>query len=340
MVGTGLRTLGMTATLLVAGALAQAAPRVRPAPTTLRPKVAYERSLARATRSLERAGGRGLITLDPKLPTVVLADLHARTGYLSGVLSTRDPRTGKSFGQLLRQGRVQVVVLGDGMHAEGRAAERWAEADRDPTGAEMRAEAAESLGTMKQVMDYIAAFPKHFHYLKGNHDNIRDRRSGGDWPVTKYSQVGEGRLMRTFLEKRFGRAFVGAYARFEDALPLVALGGEFALSHSGPARAMSRSKIRARGAAAVENFTWTDLTKDSARQRRVVDEQLRLLGREGGYYVAGHRPVEKHRYRKQGRFYQVNSPDHFYFTVLEPDGRSPAVKEARHGIKGGKRASR
>lgn len=200
-------------------------------------KQAYTKALDGALGALGRGGG--LVQLAPNLRTLVLPDIHARVDYLPSVLRRKDPKTGKTYRTLLRRGELQLVLLGDAMHAEGRAAERWAAAARQPHGKAMRREAAESLGTMKAIFELKAAFPEHVHYLKGNHDNVLDQRRGGDWPVHKYAD--ESTLMRDYLEKQFGRDFVRRWHQVEQKLPLVAVGPGFALSHSGPGRVVKKA---------------------------------------------------------------------------------------------------
>src|SRR5690606_16509326 len=124
-------------------------------------------------------------------------------------------------------------------------------------------------------------------------------------------------------------AFLERWAELERSLPLVAVGNGFVASHSGPARAMAASAIDRLTGRARENFTWTDLTGDDGRQARVAARQLRLLGEEDGVYVAGHRSTGSRRYRRQGRFYQVNSEDRLYFLVLEPGRRFSPARDLR-----------
>ncbi len=290
----------------------------RPAPKRLRPKADYTASLRRATRALAKRKAPAVVDLSPSLKTIVIPDVHARTDYLTTVLKQRDPETGATYAQLLRAKKLQVVVVGDGMHSEGRAEARWLEAEANPNGSAMRREAGESLGTMKQIMDFKAKYPDHFHYLKGNHDNILDRNRGGDFSVVKYTNKGEGRLLRDFLSAEFGPDFVAQYAKFEKSLPLVAVGKQLVVSHSGPEDALPRAEIEKRTGRVVSNFTWTDLTHDSKRQARIVDQQLDLLGQSGGVYIAGHRQTGKRPYRRQGPFVQVNSEERMRYVVVDP----------------------
>jgi len=284
-------------------------------PNRLLSEQSYNVSLERCTAALGRNGG--LVQLKRNLRTLVIPDLHARRDYLVRVLKQRDPRTRQKYGDLLSEGQLQVVVLGDGMHAEGRAAARWARADRRQNDRAITREAAESLGTMKLVMDLKAAHPDNFHYLKGNHDNICNRRGGGDYPMYKYAERhGEAALLKGFLERNYGQEFVRRWSTFERKLPIVAVGKGFALAHSGPGRVTSKRAIQRRKACAVKRFTWTDLTGNNRRQDRIARRQLRELGVSDGFFLAGHRPAR--RVRRQGCFYQINSESRMYYAVLEP----------------------
>jgi hypothetical protein len=274
----------------------------------------YRSALEGAIQQLCRQPGGGLIRLRSDLRTLVIPDLHARKDYLVRVLRHRDPKTGTRYSTLLARGQLQVVVLGDAMHSESRGAARWRRAAREPLGRSMRQEAAESLGTMKLIMDLKAAYPDRFHYLKGNHDNILDESRGGNWSVAKFAT--EGALMRDFVQHRFGRAFLDRWHRFESMLPLVAVGNGFVLAHSGPRRVIREDAIETRQSSAVDNFTWTDLTHSSRHQARIAARQLQELGVPDGFFLAGHRPAK--RVRRQGRFYQFNNEDQMYFAVLEP----------------------
>ena len=65
-----------------------------------------------------------MIVLDRTVPTILVSDLHGRMEYLLSVLAF-EPEDGTAAIDLLAAARLQVVCLGDGLHAEGRAVERW-----------------------------------------------------------------------------------------------------------------------------------------------------------------------------------------------------------------------
>ena len=70
-------------------------------------------------RPRDRAGRPGgMIVLDRTVPTILVSDLHARMEYLLSVLAF-EPEAGTAVIDLLAAAQLQVVCLGDGLHAEG-----------------------------------------------------------------------------------------------------------------------------------------------------------------------------------------------------------------------------
>jgi len=191
----------------------------------------YVAPLRAARRVLERQSG--LVELRRDLPTVVIPDLHGRRDYLDAVLRTRDPVSGSTYGQLLRRGQVQVVCLGDVMHTESRGAQ-WR---RGMTEAAMRAEMAESLGTLKRIAELKAAHPDTFHLLRGNHDDVGPCGTG---PCDLPRQIA---LTRRFVADRLGQQTVDELSRFFSALPTAARGSGFVAAHAAPMFPVSRAEV-------------------------------------------------------------------------------------------------
>ena len=66
----------------------------------------------------------GVVRLYEELPTIIVPDLHARLDFFLGLLEWR--RGGEApVLERLASGELQLLCLGDGMHAEARAARRW-----------------------------------------------------------------------------------------------------------------------------------------------------------------------------------------------------------------------
>lgn len=83
--------------------------------TELESKESYEKSLDRALEALKNVGG--IVELRRGVPTVVLPDLHGRREMLLKALEQRNPQ-GISILDQLKDGKINLVCLGDGMHTE------------------------------------------------------------------------------------------------------------------------------------------------------------------------------------------------------------------------------
>jgi hypothetical protein len=268
----------------------------------------------------------GLVFLDPRLPTIVVPDLHARREFFLSVLGY-EAEEGSPVIELLRANRIQVVCLGDGFHAEGRAARRWHAAlgefqDGYRSHQNMDEEMRESLGVMTMVMEVKRSFPLHFHFLKGNHENIGNESGNGNLPFRKYAL--EGLMVLTWMEQFYGPALLAEYARFEKELPLLAVGGGFLLSHAEPSRYFpAQSVIGYRdNPDVVAGLTWTD--NDEAEPGSVRNMLAGYLGEEAarsGFYFGGHRTaIGSYSLRAEGRYVQIHDPDRYVIAQLPAGG--------------------
>jgi hypothetical protein len=268
----------------------------------------------------------GLVHLRRDLATVVVPDLHARADFFLSLMLMEDPR-GLSTLARLEEESLQVVCVGDGFHAERRAAERWSRAyeeyvDLFDDHANMDEEMKESLGLMEMVMEVKAAFPRVFHFLKGNHENIANEEGGGNHPFRKFSH--EGMMVSYYVWKFYGEEFLSLYYAFEKRLPLLAVGRNFLVSHAEPALSYDREAVveyRSRPDV-VEGLTWTD--NGSAEEGSVERMLAHFLGDEAavtGYHFGGHRPVRGlYVTRSEGRYVQIHNPDRWVIARVEPHG--------------------
>ena len=268
----------------------------------------------------------GLVHLRRDLATVVVPDLHARADFFLSLMLMEDPR-GLSTLARLEEESLQVVCVGDGFHAERRAAERWSRAyeeyvDLFDDHAHMDEEMKESLGLMEMVMEVKAAFPRVFHFLKGNHENIANEEGGGNHPFRKFSH--EGMMVSYYVWKFYGEEFLSLYYAFEKKLPLLAVGRNFIVSHAEPALFYDREAVveyRSRPDV-VEGLTWTD--NGSAEEGSVERMLAHFLGDEAavkGYHFGGHRPVRGlYVTRSEGRYVQIHNPDRWVIARVEPHG--------------------
>jgi len=243
---------------------------------------------------------------------VILPDLHAQRDYL--VAALKMPLQGSTVWQLLQKGQVNLLCLGDGMHGENRVQARWLEAEQDylagrPSLA-LQAEMTESLGLLKMVMDLKLAFPQHFYFVRGNHEDINP-----SLPFRKFTQVGESNLVKAWTMQHMGDKFLQEWHACEQAMPLIAEGSSFVASHSPPGAPVTRQQVSQRGAEAFRACTWSDNTRwriGGAEEQAFLANCRAWKVTPERPWIAGHRKVEGALYRSQcqGRLIQINPLDY------------------------------
>jgi hypothetical protein len=263
----------------------------------------------------------GLIYLDD-LTTVVVPDLHARREFLLGVLDM--PVDGQPLAELLAAGQAQLVCVGDGVHAEARAAERWQRAFKEFTSlykrhAAMDEEMAESLGLMEMVMRLKREYPRHVHFLKGNHENILNEEGRGNHPFRKFAY--EGQMVKEYVQRFYGDQLLQEYAEFERELPLVAAGRNFLVSHAEPERFFAPEEVIGyrQNDEVVYGLTWT---ANGGAEEGSVERMLAAYCREPeeARYFGGHRPVEgRYALRAEGRYVQLHNPEETAVALIRPE---------------------
>ncbi|AEJ61721.1 hypothetical protein Spith_1457 [Spirochaeta thermophila DSM 6578] len=273
-------------------------------------------------RDVEGRSG-GLVYLDPELPTVIVPDLHARYDFFHALMHARLLGAGR-VGEMLEEGRIQVLCLGDGFHSERRGRERWKEAfDEYATAFRVRKamdeEMKESFALMEMVMRCKLAAPRCFHFLKGNHENILNEEGEGNHPFRKYAF--EGEMVREYVLRFYGEDFLHTYARFEKALPLLAVGGRFLASHAEPAEVYDEEVVinMRLYPEVIYGLTWTD---NEAADEGSVEGMLAhyLPDVPDAVYFGGHRPVSgAYMERAGGRYIQVHNPSRWGVAVVMPD---------------------
>ena len=270
----------------------------------------------------ERGLPGGLIQLCTDLPTILIPDLHARRELLLSVLLSAKIRALYR----LKEKQVQLVCLGDGFHGEIRVINRWLEAYSEFRSAfshhsSMDEEMVESLGTVEMVMLLKTAFPRYFHFLKGNHENITNELGEGNFPFVKF--VEEGAMVAEYVKRFLGPNFIREYRRYEKNLPLLAVGRNFLVSHAEPARFFSRDDIvqfRKRPDV-VAGLTWTD--NGAAKRGSVKKMTEHFFGKaaKNAFYFGGHRPVQgMYSRRAAGRFIQIHNPRQYQIALLPAGG--------------------
>ena len=260
------------------------------------------------------------------LPAIIVPDLHARPDFLIRLMDC--PFGAGTVLSALNQGAVNVICVGDGVHTENMtwAYARWKESllswERGSVDcAGMRAEMHDGFATMMGVASLKNAFPRCFHFLKGNHENILNREGGGDHPFRKFAF--EGEMVRSFIHAVYGDVLLHLIHCFECVLPLVVIGGRFGVSHAEPFTAYSRDEIingRA-DAQLVHDFTWT--ANDEALEGSVRSQfaQLNAAGDAARMrWFGGHRPIEgKYFLRQDGAFVQIHNPNEMNVAFVPPD---------------------
>jgi hypothetical protein len=257
----------------------------------------------------------------------VVPDLHARMELVLAVLAEKDEQD-LSAADRLAAGQLQVLFLGDGFHAEGRAVARWQAALEEFKGGyrkhgNMDAEMRESLGVMEMVMTLKRHFPDHLHFLKGNHENIANEQGEGNYPFLKFAN--EGLMVRIYMEHFYGEEILKVYSELEKSFPLLAVGCNFLASHAEPAWFIPKQEVieYRRQPQVVYGLTWTD--NEEAEPGSVEQMLEHYLGAEAAataFHLGGHRPVRgSYNLRSDGRYVQIHDPDRYVVAVL-PAGRA------------------
>ena len=275
----------------------------------LAPPESYLRS-ARRAREVFLAQG-GLVAVDPTVPTVVLPDLHAQRDYLLQALQLRIGK--ETLFSALAAGRANLLCLGDAMHSELHGQERWLRAEQELSQSNrspaLAAEMVDSLGLLQMLMELKVAYPKHFFFVRGNHEDMDPLV-----PYYKFTRTGESVMVRKWVVHNLGQSFLDTWHACELAMPLIAQGASFVGSHSPPQAPLSLDEVKKRTNAAFRLCTWSDNTRwaPGGAEERAFAENCRLLGVTAARpWLVGHRKVTGSLYRSQcgGTLIQINPLD-------------------------------
>ena len=200
---------------------------------------------------------RALDGKDGAIPTIIVPDIHARPDFIYNILNLDLKKIAPVFAgwggakgakviDALEEKKIRVICVGDILHAEGRAKERWLKAYKAFEGgvydsAFMREEMREGLAALMAVMQAKFLWPENFHCLKGNHENITNERGEGNFPFRKFAY--EGRMVLEFMRLLYGEEILRAVYEFEKALPLCACAGNFFASHAEPLDFYGRDEL-------------------------------------------------------------------------------------------------
>ena len=261
----------------------------------------------------------GLLRLQ-KLPSFIVPDLHGRTDFLLTLLASS--KEGKNILEMLDDGEIQIICLGDAMHGERRAAERWINAVSEYNSDFeqhdlMDEEISESFSVVETVLELKNAYPDSFHFLKGNHENIKNEEDGGNHPFRKFAF--EGEMTRKYVEKFYGEDFLEALYIYEKHLPLLAAGDRYLVSHAEPGMFYPEDMIinSYLYPDLVHDLTWT--ANDEAEEGSVQKMLESFFGSsDNTFYFGGHRiNYSLYNPRANGRFIQINNPSEFAAAYIE-----------------------
>lgn len=274
------------------------------------------------------------------LPTIVVPDLHGRTEFLYNIINYSLPKKFLKSGAIfdaedfsdskerlqwdgsaltvyeaLEKGLVRLIFVGDILHTEKNTKMRWLLAQTDffnenYTGPSMTSEMEESLALWCGVFMLKQAFPSNCHILKGNHENIYNASTDGDYAFKKYSN--EGAMVKAFIQEYYGDDILYMIHCVEAALPLVVVGNNYVISHAEPREPFTKEQIidGRLSARVVAGLTWTD--NDEAEDGSVLQVIKNLSNKEdvSDYvYLGGHRCVKNtYELRQNGLYIQIHNP--------------------------------
>lgn len=287
----------------------------------LQPPAYYLKSAARVRPIFLKQGG--LVQVPGDVPTLILPDLHAQRDYLCSALSQKIE--GKVAFDLLKQGKLNVLCLGDAMHSEQRNQMRWLQAEQDyldgRQSLSLEREIAESLGLMVMLFELKSSYPAHFFFVRGNHEDMDPER-----PYTKFTRVGESNLVKAWVSRNWGEKFLKEWASTERAMPLLASGGSFMGSHAPPERKITVDQVQQRTPDAFRALCWSDNTRwtsDGSEEKAFLANCRLFKVSSNRPWVAGHRKVTEGLYRTQlgGKIIQINPMEDWVMLVAPPNGR-------------------
>lgn len=184
----------------------------------------------------------GLLQLPAELTPIVVADLHAQIDNLLVILSHN------GFLRALEEGEACLVVLGDAVHSE-----------RDKALDKMK----DSMLMMDLIFRLKVRFPRHFFFIRGNHDSFSEDISKGGVP--------QGVYWRQALRKARGKEYRRAMQRYYDLLPYAVVSPDFCATHAAP----PRSKI------SVDMLV--DIHRNPGLIPELISNRVQQRNRPGGY---------------------------------------------------------
>ena len=280
-------------------------------------------------------GGFIDLSLNPLADAIIVPDIHARMNLVYNLvftpLKSLDLKPSNEFPNektvldKLQNSTITILFLGDILHAERRAYERWVSAydaflEGDPCSQAMQEEMVEGLNSMSLLMVLKNYFPDLVHILKGNHENIENTDENGNYAFHKFAA--EGLMVKEFILKTYGEDFLEQYSKLEHLLPFAAKGTHYFASHAEPFRAFSRKDIinASLNASTIIGLTWT---RDGECEKNSADLLISgfFSNPKEVYYLAGHRSIKtKYNKRENSNFIQIHNPNLLQVAVIPHEG--------------------
>ena len=264
----------------------------------------------------------GIIHLYHDIPTIIIPDIHGRMQLIKGLINLKTDE--KSFFQLMEDKEIQVLCVGDGVHSELVGKERWQAAFKEYEKGYRKhksidSEMLDNLGLMEMILEMKISFPDNFHFLKGNHENIKNEETGGDHPFRKF--VFEGDMVKTWVQQFLGELFLDIYSEFEKKLPLLAVGENFMVSHAEPKRFYKPEEILNYHSETIHGLTWTaNGESEEGAVQAMLDFYLPEKKDGEKLYFGGHRTITgTYKLRAGGSFVQIHNPWNLQVVYIKPD---------------------
>jgi len=284
--------------------------------------LAIEQSLNRAVEVLSKENDRpaarsgkpgGVVQLKTGGYYIIVPDLHGRMDFFNTVMNWRG-FSGRPVISDMEDGWAQIICVGDAFHSETRGRKRWGKAMQEWIGGYKKhrnidQEMRENLGLLEMISTVKTAHPDRFHFLKGNHENIANEQAEGNFPFRKYAY--EGEMVKLWVQMFMGKNVYDTIYRWEKALPLMAEGPDFLISHSEPGRAVTRDEVinAYEQPEVIYSLTWTD---NNQAETGSAAASLSNFGKDApeSRIFGGHRVVQgMYNSRQDGRYIQINRPD-------------------------------
>lgn len=268
-----------------------------------------------------------------RLPLIIVPDIHARTYFIKNILDFVPPNgffkpefENSTIYEALQKKICRVVCVGDALHSEMRGITRWKAAyeeflKENYTDKNMLEEMNENMNLLCILMELKCEFSKNFHFLKGNHENIMNVYSSGDYPFRKFAQ--EGEMVKDFIQTYYGDDILMMISYWENSLPLVAAFPNCVISHAEPEKYFKRQQI-INGRFSEEVVSALTWTQNGKAQNGSVEKMLKELTKnpdfDETFYFAGHRPVsENYSLRQNGKFIQIHNPERQNIALVYTD---------------------